>query len=422
MVFDKQNRRSVAAELDENIEAIRGHLRNDDDLLERYQDVLTALPDEWTAAEIREEFATTSHPGALPTPTFDEVDSLVQDHPESEQWESHEAVNNWARDVMLNVPMLAVDGSEIQPTTQFNIPVAYVQAAWGLNHHVPEGRLDRGLSGQLLAPEDVCRTSSDYRFVDSGLVGERRYEYEGEMVVDQMKSLAEGREAGEFDHPPIALYDGPLIVSFVEAFGESRRQHYLDTMSRMLATSERLEIPLVGYVAGTGARELTTALQELYPGEFRDEPTVEDGRVLSELMSPWGDRTIPFVSRRDESVDDLDCSYEGQQYDFSTDLLFSYLNAPPGSGLDRLEFPGWLTDREGPAEYETMYEYTAEMVRAEAAIGRGYPELLQQVDSDAVLDQQDRQQFLGLLQDWAAENDVPLEWDAKALSKELRRR
>jgi hypothetical protein len=62
------------------------------------------------------------------------------------------------------------------------------------------------------------------------------------------------------------------------------------------------------------------------------------------------------------------------------------------------------------------------MVRAEAGIGRGYPEVLQQADTDAVLDQRDRNEFLRLLQNWAEANDVPLEWNAKALSKELRRR
>ncbi|RLM60095.1 NurA domain-containing protein, partial [Halorubrum sp. Atlit-26R] len=45
-----------------------------------------------------------------------------------------------------------------------------------------------------------------------------------------------------------------------------------------------------------------------------------------------------------------------------------------------------------------------------------------QADSDAVLDHQDRQQFYRIVQQWAESNDVPIEWNAKALSKELRRR
>jgi hypothetical protein len=110
------------------------------------------------------------------------------------------------------------------------------------------------------------------------------------------------------------------------------------------------------------------------------------------------------------------------KYDFANEIYFSYLKVPPGAGLDRLEFPGWLLDADAPSGYESLYEYTLDAVRAEAGVGRGYPEILQQADTDAVLDQRDRQQFLRLLQGWAEENDIPLEWDAKALSKELRRR
>jgi hypothetical protein len=140
------------------------------------------------------------------------------------------------------------------------------------------------------------------------------------------------------------------------------------------------------------------------------------------MMSPWGDSTIPFMCRRDGSVDGLETSYKGQEYTFGNEIYFSYLKVPPGSGLDRLEFPGWMLNRDAPDAHENLYEYTLAMVRAEAGIGRGYPEVLQQADTDAVLDHRDRQQFLRLLQKWGEENDVPIEWDAKALSKELRRR
>jgi len=160
----------------------------------------------------------------------------------------------------------------------------------------------------------------------------------------------------------------------------------------------------------------------LWREEFEDDRVIPDAHVLTELMSPWGDTTLPFISKRDGSIDALQATYEGESYEFRDDVLFSYLNVPPGAGLDRIEFPGWLCRSDGPDGYDSMYEYTVEIVRAEAGIGRGYPEILQQVDSDAVLDHQDRQQFHRVVQRWAESNDVPLEWNTKALSKELRRR
>ena len=420
MVFYK---RTAANALDGSVEEVREYLDADDDLIEQYREAFEALS-ATTVDEIRARLSGQSYPGALPTTILEEADSLVQHHSESASWESHEAVNDWAREVLSDVPMLAIDGSEIPPTTQFNIPVAYVQAAWCVNYHSSEGRLERGRDGDLLTPGDLTSkaSGSDDRSVDSSLAGLHRYELEGELLVRRMEKLAAAQDEGELEQPPVVLYDGPLVVAFVTALDEASRQRYIDTISETIAASHSLNIPLVGYVAGTDARDLTTMVQNLPENELDDRPVIPDARVLSELTDRWGDRTTPFVCRRNWSVDDLSRSDENSPYRFTGEVLFSYLDVPPGSGLDRIEFPDWLVHEEGPDEYETMYDYTVEMVRAEAAVGRGYPELLQQADSDAVLDRQDRQQFLRLLQNWADANDVSLEWDAKALSKERRRR
>ncbi|RJT08084.1 DNA double-strand break repair nuclease NurA [Halococcus sp. IIIV-5B] len=420
MPFDKAN---AADALDANVEMIREYLTDDDDLLERYREALESLPKQ-SMYEIRQALRNTSYPGALPTKMHDETDSIIHTHFESASWESHEAVNEWAREVLLDVPMLAVDGSEIPPTTQFNLPVAYVQAAWCVNHHSSEGRFERGWDDDLLTPSDLTKESNggNGRPVDSSLAGLRRYELEGKLVVKRMEELAEARNAGELTRPPVVLYDGPLVVAFVTALDEVSRQRYIDTISKIIAASRSLEIPLVGYVAGTDATDLTTMIQNFPSSDLDDHPAISDARVLAELTGRWGDQTTPFVCRRNWSVDDLSVSGENSQYQFTGEILFSYLNVPPGSGLDRIEFPDWLVNEDGPEEYDRMYDYVVETVRAEAAIGRGYPELLQQADSDAVLDQRDRDQFLRLVQNWAEENDIPLEWDAKALSKERRRR
>lgn len=417
----------VAAALDANIDTIRTYVEDDGDLIERYQEAFRSLPTMGTAEELRSELSRFSYPGAVPVEALDECDSLINHHAPSDIWESHEAVNDWARDLLMDVPILAADGSEIPPTTQFNVPLAYVQAAWCLNHHRPEGELERAREGKLLGPMDVTRTGGEeggdeYRFVDSSLVGLHRYEHEAEVLVDRIEELAATYEAGSSDQPPIVLYDGPLVVSFANPKRPAVRTRYLEAVSRILAASQYHEIPVVGYVAGTNAVELSKMTRLLLQEEFGGDRTIPDARILAGMMSPWGDSTIPFICRRDGSVDGLGTSYKGREYTFGNEIYFSYLKVPPGAGLDRLEFPEWMLNADAPADHENLYEYTLAMVRAEAGIGRGYPEVLQQADTDAVLDHRDRQQFLRLLQKWGEENDVPIEWDAKALSKELRRR
>lgn len=418
------DKRGVATELEANVETIEAYLEDDSGIVERYQDAFQRLPDEWTSEEIQSALQDASYPGAYPTDTFDEATSIIVPHEESDDWENHEEVNEWARSIVRNIPVMAVDGSQIPPTTQFNVPLAYVQSAWAVNHHHTDGRLDRGVEGRLLTPDEVTQESEegDYRFVDSQLVGHHRFEHEGQLLIAKLSDLAAARDAGDIEHTPVVFYDGPLIASFANPLKPETRERYLSTLSRVIASSQHHEIPLVGYVAGSSATELVKMTRLLWHEEFGDDRVIPDAHVLTELMSPWGDTTIPFISKRDGSIDALQATYKQKSYEFRDDILFSYLNVPPGAGLDRIEFPGWLCRSNGPDGYESMYQYTIEIVRAEAGIGRGYPEILQQVDSDAVLDQQDRQQFHRVVQRWAESNDVPLEWNAKALSKELRRR
>ncbi|MFC4540794.1 DNA double-strand break repair nuclease NurA [Halosolutus amylolyticus] len=421
MPIDKHG---VAAELESSVETIEAYLDDGTGIVERYQDAFQRLPEEWTSEKIRDALQQASYPGAYPTDEFDSASSLVVPHSESDGWENHEEINEWARGILRDVPVMAVDGSQLPPTTEFNVPLAYVQAAWAVNYHHADGRLDRGVDGRLLTPDEITQESEDgdYRFVDSQLVGHHRFEYEGSLLIKQLVNLAAARDAGDIEHTPIVFYDGPLIASFANPLKPETRDRYISTLSRVIAASQHHEIPLVGYVAGTSATELVKMTRLLLQDEFETDRVIPDAHVLTELMSPWGDTTIPFISKRDGSVDALQTTYEGERYEFRDDILFSYLNVPPGAGLDRIEFPGWLCRSDGPAGYDSMYEYTVEIVRAEAGVGRGYPEILQQADSDAVLDHQDRQQFHRIVQRWADSNDVPLEWNAKALSKELRRR
>lgn len=421
MTLDRQD---VAAALESNAAAIESYLDADTDIVGRYREAFERLAGEWTGEEIRAALADASYPGAYPTDAFEAADSIVVPHPESDDWEHHEAVNEWARDLLRDVPVVAVDGSQLGPTTEFNVPLAYVQSAWATNYHHPEGRLDRGVEGQLLTPEEITREpdTGEYRFVDGQLVGHRRFEHEGALLVERVAELATARDAGELERTPVVFYDGPLIASFANPLKPETRERYIDTLSRVVAASHHHEIPLVGYVADSSATELVKMTRLVLREEFRSDRVIPDAHVLTELMGPWGDTTVPFVSRRDGSIDALEATYEGEQYEFRNDIQFSYLNVPPGPGVDRIEFPGWLWRSDGPTGYDSMYEYVVAVVRAEAGVGRGYPEILQQADSDAVLDHQDRQRFHRIVQRWADANDIDLEWNAKALSKERRRR
>jgi hypothetical protein len=184
-------------------------------------------------------------------------------------------------------------------------------------------------------------------------------------------------------------------------------------VSRLLAASKYHEVPVIGYISGSRATELGKMIQSL---DLVDTAQLaRDYQFLQDLTSNWGDRSIVFSSRRDATLNRLQTSYHGQEFDFSENIQFTYLKTDFGSQIDRVEFPAWIQE-------EGLLDQVISVVRAEAGVGRGYPEILQAVDADAVISRNEREEFLRLLQDFSGENDIKLRWNNKALSKKRRRR
>ena len=80
----------------------------------------------------------------------------------------------------------------------------------------------------------------------------------------------------------------------------------------------------------------------------------------------------------------------------------------------RLEIPRWLLEC-GRAD-----EVVA-LVLAEAVVGSGYPYVLEAADVTAVIQQQDRQRFYRLYQDFLQEQGMAMAITRKQRSKQMRR-
>ena len=70
-------------------------------------------------------------PGALPTAEFDRADGMRI--PLGATWPNREQARNWALETLAGRPALAVDGSQIVPTTDYSPPVGAVQIGWFFN-------------------------------------------------------------------------------------------------------------------------------------------------------------------------------------------------------------------------------------------------------------------------------------------------
>jgi hypothetical protein len=399
-------RKQLAQKLEERKSEFNGTIG--EEVVEQYQEAVQKLED-LSKEELENKLDEMENPGALPTEEFKDVEGVRIIFDESSNWETHEAVNKWARDQIENVTTVAADGSQIDPVKEFEKPVGLVQVVWMANDHKSEKSYEEDVDIVVLTPEDLLFEDPNTGFVqvDSQEVPVKRFETEMKVLERQIK-----KHSGD-ENPPVVMYDGSLILSFVQMFDQKTQKRYGEALARLLAASKHHGVPVVGYVSGSKATELGRMMDKLEIVET--SRSVRDYQALENALENWGDRTPLFQSRRDSTLNLLETTYHGEEYDFSEDILFSYLKTDPGAQIDRIEMPSWILE-------EGLAEHVFSVIRAEAGIGRGYPEILQAVDADAVLSNNDRQDFLRMFQDFSTEHDIELDWNNKALSKKRRRR
>lgn len=379
-----------------------------EDVVDEFQNAAGELSD-LSRNEIEEGLEEFELAGALPTEEFEEMDGLTVRFEEGREWQSHEAVNNWARSQIEGVTTISADGSQIDPVSEFEKPVGLVQAVWIANNHTTDGDYEEGVETEVLTPEDLLFEDPNTGLiqVDDEEVSISRFELEMKVLEKQIK------EYSDSESTPVVLYDGPLVLSFAQMFDGTVQDRYSEALARLLAASKHHGVPVVGYTAGSKASDLAKMIERL--GMVDISQSVRDYQIVDGLVENWGDRTVVFNSRRDNSLSWLQTTYHGQEYDFSEDILFTYLKTDSGAQVDRIDFPQWV-------QKEGLVDHVISALRAEVGVGRGYPEILQSVDADAVISRREREEFLSMYQDFSEENDIELRWNSKALSKKRRRR
>lgn len=398
----------IAQEFERNRKEFSG-LGSGGKAVEEFQEAATDLTSEFSKDEIEEKLGEHRLPGALPTEEYSENDDLIVPFSTSSDWESHEAVNEWARKRIEGIATIAADGSQIDPVKEFRKPVGLVQVVWISNKHTPDREYDEDVEIEVLTPEDILyeNPNTGHMRVDDQEVPLTRFEMETRVLKEKIE------EHRDDQTPPIIFYDGPLILSYIQVMDEFAKKRHGDAMAQLLAASKYHKVPVVGYISGSRATEISEMIKKLELVNARQK--ARDYRILEPLMNNWGDRCVLFESRRDETLDRLQTTYRGVDYDFSDNILFTYLNTGGGAQMARLELPRWIQE-------ERMIDHLISAVRAECGVGLGYPEILQEVDTDAVISYKQRDEFLGIYQEFMEENDIKLKWNNKSLSKKRRRR
>lgn len=355
-----------------------------------------------TAAEICEQLAPEAAPGALPTEEFDRQPDLHILFPES--WSNVAAMRHWAAEMLADVAVCAVDGSQLPATKDFPLPIAAVQVAWYMNSHKPDGDYEKDARVEVLTPSDLGADDSDANM----WIALRRYEMEVAQINDFMQRQSErGSRA-------VALFDGSLTVSFAGPHPEVRDRYRAAAVS-MLHTSEECKVPLIAYIDRSRARDFTRMLCYLHGISLAGVALISDAALLEHQSADGTFWRLPsFLCQRQDVVHEGNYTDTETGKSYSNEICFTYLkiNSGPPS---RLEFPRWLLQ-------DGLLDRVIDWVRAEAIAGGGYPYAIQAADGAAVIDFRDRQRYQRALEEFGQRNGIrTMQASAKQASKERRR-
>jgi NurA domain len=364
-----------------------------------------------SAAETNERLASVKEPGAIPSDELDAASSVVV--PFRPRWRSHEEARRWAVDVLEDRVTFAADGSQLVPGRDLSLPVAAVQVAWFENGHARGGRYVKDARCDVLSPEELLE-EYDNRGAADTVVSLRRFQLETQVIAEWVEGKRGWRERRE--RTPVAFFDGTLMISI--ALPETKLQDaYVRAVVELVKLSRDAEVPVVGFVDQSYARDLVSLLDALDAGEPGGQSrSLFDAQLLSaaaEDESPtlpeWGDRTIFCYCTRRHSGEAFRDERTGKPL-----VGFTYLQTTAEGQPARLDVPAWV--------YEAgLLDDVVETVRAECVSGLGYPYSIQAADEAAVIQGQDRAQFLRAVQEFAERESLPFSVSRKSVSKARRR-
>lgn len=345
-----------------------------------------------------------ARPGALPTTEFDQAEALCLSFPHA--WQDHRNARNWALTVLLNRPVLAVDGSQIAPTKDLSPAVGAIQIGWFLNEHTAgRGGYVKDVEFEILSPKMLSEEEGD----DSGgsfanqTVNRIRFEREIGKLCELMEQYADAPA----EQKPVCFFDGSFIVSFAGTMRPEHARPYTRAVRKLLDCSTRFEVPLVAYIDRSFSRDIIMLMSALQ-GEAAMMP-VSDAALIDRCVAKWGDRGPLFICARDDALS------QNEQADFYQEVVFTYMKVATNDPPARIEMPRWLHEA-------GRTEEILNIVRAECIVGAtGYPYAVETADATAVISMQDRQRFYAIYQQFVEREGLALQQTRKIQSKLNRR-
>lgn len=366
---------------------------------------------ERTSAEVRLETEALPAPGALPSAELEQAASFVI--PFKEHWRNHEEARAWAIEALYERVTFAADGSQLLPGREISMPVAAVQVAWFENPHTRDGLYRKQANFSIVSPAEFLE-EAEHSIGAETVVGFRRFKLEIEAVSRFLESRRGWRVRGE--RTPVAFFDGSLLISF--GLPQTKIQDaYVGAVLELVRLSRETEVPVIGFIDQSYARDLVKLLDTLDEGrsDARRSRSLYDAQLLAarienepSLLRDWGTRTCFCYCLR-EGLSNYFVDERGQPL-----IGFTYLQTTGDAPPARLDIPAWV--------YEAgLLDDVLDAVRGECVSGLGYPYAIETADAAAVITARDREHFLRLMQEFAEKESFAFRVSRKAASKVRRR-
>ncbi len=334
--------------------------------------------------------------------------------PFGREFANHEQARQWA-ECIEGITTVAVDGSQLMPWRDASIPVALIQVGFFVNAHMQGHPYTKDVRMEVLSPDEIAEESKNEKSEPDGypysdmMVTLRRHLLEVETLCSQMEQCAHARRAGDSAHSPVVFFDGSLVVSFALNMPSPYREQYIGAAVSLLETSERLRVPLIGYIDTSYARDMITMLRRL--DDTKSQPVLRDTKKIHDALLwqgrlQWGDRTPAMICARGDIL---------QSYgEYRDSVAFCYLQTTSKQPPSRLEFPRWMLD-------EGVLEPVLDAVRAEVIAGNGYPYAIETADAVSVITMQDRSEFYAHFEAFIRKQGGNFSYSTKSQSKSRRR-
>ncbi len=401
-------RELLSNELNKQSEGFKRFADSQTSDLNEYLDKLQRLCGK-SYAEIDADLRDRDNIGALPSEELSAARNFAFSF--KEKWNNHEEARKWAFEILQNRTTFAADGSQLFVEREVSLPVAAIQIGWFENPHNDALGYEKNARFFVLSPEDLLKDQEE-PVIPETRVGQKRFEAEVEKVEEFLLKKKGWQTRGE--RMPLAFFDGTLLISFALPRTDLQ-ESFINKMVGLAKLSSDTEVPLVGYVDRSYARDLLGLLDALEHTRAANKRTLDDASVLhastsvtEKTLKNWGDRSVFCYSKRRGLKAFID-PQTGRSI-----VGFVYLQTTVDNPPARIDVPAWIYEK-------GLLDEVLHVVRAECVVGLGYPYALETADQTAVITMRDRETFLMTLQGFAERNNLNFKVSRKSASKGRRR-